>query len=154
MLLWECCEIFKNTCFEEHLQTAASVLLIMKLVISISLLNDVWFLLRRFVDLVKIYSLLIISRNYSSTFLLLDLQKNRSKVKYCSKGHLLWYQDFDRFRQVAVYFNDWQINRWQNLRVPFYRTTPDDCFWNLYSIFSLNLFLFLWINLFCCIADV
>ena len=154
MFLWECCEIFKNTCFEEHLQTAASVLLIMKLVISISLLNDVWFLLRRFVDLVKIYSLLIISRNYSSTFLLLDLQKNRSKVKYCSKGHLLWYQDFDRFRQVAVYFNDWQINRWQNLRVPFYRTTPDDCFWNLYSIFSLNLFLFLWINLFCSIADV
>ena len=154
MFLWECCEIFKNTCFEEHLQTAASVLLIMKLVISISLLNDVWFLLRRFVDLVKIYSLLIISRNYSSTFLLLDLQKNRSKVKYCSKGHLLWYQDFDRFRQVAVYFNDWQINRWQNLRVPFYRATPDDCCWNLYSIFSLNLFLFLWINLFCCIADV
>ena len=40
-----------------------------------------WFLLRRFVDLVRLYSLLIISRNHSNTFLLLDLQKNRSKVK-------------------------------------------------------------------------
>ena len=31
----EYCEIFKNTYFEEHLQTAASVFLIIKLVISI-----------------------------------------------------------------------------------------------------------------------
>ena len=38
-----------------------------------------WFLLRRFVDLFRVYSLLIISRNHSSMFLLLDLQKNRIK---------------------------------------------------------------------------
>ena len=40
-----------------------------------------WFLLKRFVDLVRLYSLLIISRNHSKTLLLLGLQKNRSKVK-------------------------------------------------------------------------
>ena len=33
-----------------------------------------WFLLRRFLDLVRVYSLQIISRNHSNTFLLLDLQ--------------------------------------------------------------------------------
>ena len=43
-----------------------------------------------------------ICRNHSNTFLLPDLQKNRSIVKYCSKGYLFWYHDFDRFRQVAV----------------------------------------------------
>ena len=64
----------------------------------------VWFLLRKFVDLVRVYSLLIIGKNNSKTFLLLDLQKNKSKVKYCNKGYLLWYQDFDRFRQVAVHY--------------------------------------------------
>ena len=48
-----------------------------------------WFLLRRFVDLVRVYSLLIISRNHSNTFLLLDLQKiylrscaNKQVVKF------------------------------------------------------------------------
>ena len=35
VLCCEYCEIFKNTYFEEHLGTAASVLLILKLVISI-----------------------------------------------------------------------------------------------------------------------
>ena len=48
-----------------------------------------WFLLRRFVDLVRLYSLLIISRNHSNTFLLLDLQKNRSKVKNWSSGVMI-----------------------------------------------------------------
>ena len=79
MLSGEYCEIFKNTCFEEHLQTAASVLLIMKLVISISLLNDVWFLLRRFVDLVKIYSLLIISKTIPARFYCLTCRKIEGK---------------------------------------------------------------------------
>ena len=57
--------------FEEHLRTATSVLLIIELVISIGHLptshlnqkhNVGWFLLRRFKDLVRVYSLLIISR--------------------------------------------------------------------------------------------
>ena len=63
-----------------------------------------WFLLRSFVDLVRIYSLLTIGRNHSSFFFFIDLQKkNLSKVKYCSKGYFFWYQDFDRFRQVVVH---------------------------------------------------
>ena len=62
------------------------------------------FLLRRFVDLFVIYSLLIISRNHSNTFSLLDLKNKRSKVKFWSKGYLWWYQDFARFRQVAVHY--------------------------------------------------
>ena len=52
--------------------------------------------------LARVYSLLVITRNHFNTFLLLDLQKNGIKVKYCSKCHLLWNQDFARFRQVAV----------------------------------------------------
>ena len=35
-----------------------------------------WFLPRRFEDLLRVYSLLIISRDHSNMFLLLDLQKN------------------------------------------------------------------------------
>ena len=62
------------------------------------------FLLRRFVDLFVIYSLLIISRNHSNTFSLLDLKNKRSKVKFWSKGYLCWYQDCARFRQVAVLY--------------------------------------------------
>ena len=63
------------------------------------------FLLRRYVDLVRVYSLLII-RNHYNTFLLTDLQNNKnfSKVKYFSKGYLFWYHDFDKFRQVVVYY--------------------------------------------------
>ena len=66
--------------------------------------NVGWFLLRRFVDLVTIYSLLTVKRNHFNTILLLDLQKNRSKVKYCSKDYLFWYHDFDSFRQVVVHY--------------------------------------------------
>ena len=62
-----------------------SVVLIIKLIITASFLNqkhDVgWFLLRRFVDLFRLYSLLIISGNHLTTFLLLDLQKNRIRLK-------------------------------------------------------------------------
>ena len=54
--------------------------------------NVGWFQLRRFLDLVRVYSLLITSRNHSNTFLLLDLQKNRSKT--C----------LNRFKQVTVHY--------------------------------------------------
>ena len=63
-----------------------------------------WPLLGRFVDLVRVCSLLIISRNHSNMFLFLDLQKNRNKVKNCSQDYLFWYHDFDRFRQVDVHY--------------------------------------------------
>ena len=54
--------------------------------------NMKWFLLRRFVDLLRIYFLLVISRNHSN------------RVKYYSKGYLFWYQDFGRFAQVVVHY--------------------------------------------------
>ena len=74
------CKTFKNSYFEEHLRTTASVLIIIKLVIKYWASADLflkqnveWFLLRRFVVLVRVYFLLIISRNHSNTFLLIDL---------------------------------------------------------------------------------
>ena len=39
MFFCEYCEIFKNNYFDEHLQTAASVLVIMKLVVSIGMVS-------------------------------------------------------------------------------------------------------------------
>ena len=62
-----------------------------------------WFLQGRFVVLVsvftvKLYSLLVISRNYSNTILLIDLQKTKLfQSKILKKGLFFWYQDFDRF---------------------------------------------------------
>ena len=53
----EYCEILKKNYFEENLLTAASVLLIIKLLWASVIVG--WFLLRRFVDL-RVYSLLII----------------------------------------------------------------------------------------------
>ena len=44
----------------------------------------------RLVDLVRLYSLLIISRNHSNTFSLLDLQKNRRKVKNRSSDVMIF----------------------------------------------------------------
>ena len=63
VLSCEYCEIFKNTYFEEHLQTAASVLLIKKLLIKYWATANLFliknnmerFLPRTFVDLFRIY---------------------------------------------------------------------------------------------------
>ena len=67
----EYCETFKNICFKEYLRTAASVLLIQKLVIITEHLPSLPQCgMVRFVDLVRVHSLLIISRNHSNTFLL------------------------------------------------------------------------------------
>ena len=51
-----------------------------------------WFLLQRFVDLIRIYFLLIISRNHSN------------RVKCHSNRYVFWYQHFDRFTQVVVHY--------------------------------------------------
>ena len=96
-LLVNIVKFLRTTYFEEHLQMAASVLLIIKLVIkywtsaNLLLRNVEWFLLRRFVGLLRIYFLLTIGRNHSST------------VKYYSKGYLFRYQNFERFTQVVVH---------------------------------------------------
>ena len=99
MLSCEYCEIFKNTYFIEHLRTAASVLLIKKLLIKYLASADLcsikiitWFLLRRFVYLLRIYFSLVISTNHSN------------RVKFYSKGYLFWYQDLDRFTQVVAHY--------------------------------------------------
>ena len=63
-----------------------------------------WFLLRKFVELFRIYSLLIVSRNHSKHVFIAWPADKRSKVKNWSKGYLWWYQDFDRFRQVAIHY--------------------------------------------------
>ena len=89
MFSWNVTRFLKNTYFEEHLWTTASELLIVKLALSLGIcqpyiLNQKyfveWFLLRRLKDLLRVYSLLIVSRNYSYTFLI-DLQKTKTYLK-------------------------------------------------------------------------
>ena len=105
VLSCEYCEIFKKTYFEKHLRTAASVLLIIKLIIMNigHLLNQKhnmeWFLPQRFVDLVRIHSLLIVSRNHSNRV----ISGFRQIYAGCYPLH-------------NVYFNDMQINRWRNFK--------------------------------------
>ena len=59
-----------------------------------------WLLLRRFVDLVGVYCLLVSSRNHSSTFLLIDLQKTKliqSKIlKKAIISNIKLLTDFER----------------------------------------------------------
>ena len=82
-------KIFKNTYSEENLKTTASALINIELVIkywasvNLFLIKNVTeqFSLRRFVDLGRVYCLQIISRNHSSMFLLIDLQKAKTYPK-------------------------------------------------------------------------
>ena len=81
---------FKNTYFEEHLRPAASVLLIMKLVISIGY----FFLIKNITwDSFRVYSVLIINRNHSNTFYCLTYRKIEVS-KTC----------LNRFKQVTVHY--------------------------------------------------
>ena len=99
--------ILKNICKWLPLYILTDLELVIKYWADLILIKKITecFLLRRYVDLVRVYSLLII-RNHYNTFLLTDLQNNKnfSKVKYFSKGYLFWYHDFDKFRQVVVYY--------------------------------------------------
>ena len=94
--------ILKNICKWLPLYILTDLELVIKYWADLILIKKITecFLLRRYV-----YSLLII-RNHYNTFLLTDLQNNKnfSKVKYFSKGYLFWYHDFDKFRQVVVYY--------------------------------------------------
>ena len=65
--------------------------------------NMEWFLLRRFVDLVRIYFLLIVSRNHS----------NRVNIALISG---FWQIYAGCCPLHNVYFNDMQINRWWNFK--------------------------------------
>ena len=94
-----------------------------------------WFLLRRFVYLVRIYFLLIVTRNHS----------NRVNIVLIS-----------RFRQIYagfcplhnVYFNDMQINRWQNFKDKGHLFTLNLLMTTKIRRISLLkiFFLFVWIN--------
>ena len=76
-------------CFGEFDKVTCSVLGICR----VSVINQKhivgWFLLKRFVDLGRVYSLHIISRNHISKFLL-----NLFKVKHCCKGYLFWFYNY------------------------------------------------------------
>ena len=62
--------------------------------------NMEWFLLQRFVDLVRIYFLLIVSRNHSNRVNIVLISGFRQIYAGC----------------IHVYFNDMQINRWHNFK--------------------------------------
>ena len=109
----EHCEIFKNSflyrrttscgCFCQFDKvTNCSVLSICWPSLISQKHNMGWFLLNRFVHLCTAFSLHIISRNHSNTYLLINMQKakNLFKVKNCS--YVFWYQDFtDRFLSIT-----------------------------------------------------
>ena len=106
--------------------------------------NMEWFLLRRFVDLINIYFLLIVSRNHSNRVNIVLISGFRQIYAGCYPLH-------------NVYFNDMQINRWWNFKDkghPFTlnlgMTATKICRISLLGTF----FLFLWMNLFCSIADI
>ena len=85
--------------------------------------NVVWFLLSRFVDLLRICCLHIISINHSNTVLLINLQKTKKLVqsKLLQQGLFVLISSCHS-RQVFcpllnVYFNVMQIKRWPHLHV-------------------------------------
>ena len=123
-------QIFKNSAFIENLQwllfsvwqSNCSALGIYRPSFLNQKHNVQWFLLKRSVDLFRVHY--IISRNHPNTFLLINLQKkDLSKVKYCSKGYLFWYQTFDSLdilisdevslisRKFKIHQENWQGRR-------------------------------------------
>ena len=79
--------------------------------------NIGWFLLR-FVDLLRVFSLHIIGRNHSNTFLLINMQKTKLvQTKILEQGLLVLTSSYD-FRLVFVHYlmsNGVQIGRWLHL---------------------------------------
>ena len=73
-----------------------------------------WFLLR-FVDLVSVYSLLVISKNHSNTFFLTNLQKTKlNQSRILEKGIFFDIRIWTGcFPLPDIFFSKIQINRWQ-----------------------------------------
>ena len=105
--------------------------------------NMEWFLLRRFVDLLRIYFLLIVSTNHSNRVNIVLISGFQQIYAGCCPLH-------------NVYFNDMQINRWRNFKDKGHLFTLNLPMTTKIRRISLlrTFFLFLWINLFCSIADV
>ena len=93
-----------------------------------------WLLLRRFIDLLRIYFLLIVSRNHSN------------RVKHYSDIRILI--DLHRTLFIRnVYFNDMQISRWPNFKdeghfftLNFQMAATKICRISLLRTFFLNFF--------------
>ena len=106
--------------------------------------NMEWFLLRRFVDLVRIYFLLIGGRNHSNRVNIVLISVFPQICEGCCPLH-------------NVYFNEMQINRWWNFKDkghPFTLNLPMTTT-KICRISRLRtVLLFLWINLYCSITDV
>ena len=146
-------EIFKNTYFEEHLWTAASVLLIIKLLIKY-LTSANLFLIKNMTWNGLYYEGLQICSEYIFCWLLLETILTGLDIVLISG---FWQIYAGCCPLHHVYFNDMQINRWQNFKdkgqlftFNLWMTATKICRLSLIGTF----FLFLWINLFCSIADV
>ena len=88
------------------------------LLLLIKKLNVGRFLLRRFANLVRIWSSHIISRNHSNMFLLINLQKTKTSQSKMLQQGLFVLVSSRHFRQVFVsclMFNVMQINWWLDL---------------------------------------
>ena len=81
--------------------------------------NMEWFLLQRFVDLVRIYFLLIVSRNHSNRVNTVLIPGFRQIYAGCYPLHNVYFNDMQK--QVA------KFKRW---RTPFYIKHPDDDYKN------------------------
>ena len=66
--------------------------------------NKGWFLLKRFVDLVRVCYLHIISRNHYNTLLLLNLQKTKTCPKTLQQRLFVLILGFWQCRQVSVLY--------------------------------------------------
>ena len=66
--------------------------------------NVKWLLLKRFVDVVKLYPLDLITRNYSNTFLLINLQKKIRVQSEILKQGLFVLLSSCHFRHVFVHY--------------------------------------------------
>ena len=102
-----------------------------------------WFLLQRFVNLIRTHFLLIVIKNHSNRVNIVLISGFRQIYAGCYPIH-------------NVYFNDMQINRWQNFKDKGHLFTLNLLMTTKFVkyLFLEHLFLFLSINLFCSIADL
>ena len=154
MLSCEYCKIFKNY-FEEPLWTTASVLLTIKLLIKYWTPAN-FFLIRNITWYGFYYE---VCRSGQNIFLLTVSRNHPSRGSDIDLISGFWQIYTGCCPLHNVYFNDMQINRWQNFKdkghlftLNLQMTTTKIHRISLLRTFFF--FLFLWINLFCSTADV
>ena len=112
MLSCEYCKIFKNTYFEEHLQMAASVLLIIKVLIKYWTTADL-FLFKTITWNGFYYKGLYVCSEYIFCWFLVETIPTRKNIVLISG---FWQIYAGCCPLHNVYFNDMQTNRWQNFK--------------------------------------